>query len=319
MWGEIKMTWHYWLGTCCWIIAWTGKRLSCRDPWSSINVLKHWWVFSGGRRSTLERPGMGASEWKAAESLETDLIFHPVMIVGGFSQFWRWQLTPHSNNVVMWGSFTLQGTEESPHPSLPLVQLSSLTVIYSNSSLLSWLHFKPNLYQLEKTVLHASDSTDANKKPNPRISRPCCDGWNWAFSSEGCSPRSPPPGDFLAQQFLCRCHISPRAELWPPQHGNQIQENGVFPSHREISCSGASWGSDNGPWPRAAAPRQLFSCHTTCPTRVRGSISAASAVSHCSSVGEATFSSYQLKACTGLEHAGSTEINALGLFREKKK
>lgn len=25
----------------------------------------------------------GSSEWKAAESLETDLIFHPVMIVGG--------------------------------------------------------------------------------------------------------------------------------------------------------------------------------------------------------------------------------------------
>lgn len=25
----------------------------------------------------------GSSEWKAAESLDTDLIFHPVMIVGG--------------------------------------------------------------------------------------------------------------------------------------------------------------------------------------------------------------------------------------------
>lgn len=117
---------------------------------------------------------------------------------------------------------------------------------------------------------------------------------------------------FLAQQFLCWCHSS-LSELWPPQHGNQIQGSGVFLPQEDKLQRGPR-GPGNGPWHSAAAPRQLFLCHTTCLTCVQGSISAASAVSHCSSVshylpaGQGTFSSHQLKNCTGLERGVSTAM-----------
>lgn len=93
----------------------------------------------------------------------------------------------------------------------------------------------------------------------------------------------------------------------------QIQGSGVFlPQEDELQWGPG--GPDDGAWHGAAAPRQLFLCHTACLTCVQGSISAAPAVSRCSSVshhlpvGGGTFSSHQLKNCTGLEHGVSTEM-----------
>lgn len=121
MWGEIKMTWHSWLGTCCWIVAWLGKRLRCRDTWSSINVLKRWWVFSGGRRSKLERKGMGTAAERQQSHYTLIYLCCPMMVVGG--------LVSSGDCAAWWAGAAALPVTLVARPSLPLVYLTRLVVI----------------------------------------------------------------------------------------------------------------------------------------------------------------------------------------------